>query len=252
MKKIIYLFIAGLSILGGTSCQKFDNYDEPEETLQGAIIDKDTQQPFQTEVAENGVRMKLLEYSWSDNPTPYYFYVKQDGTFTNTKIFKGNYNIEPQGAFVPLVITDSNGQVTSDESVTMDIKGTVTLNFEVDPFLRVESVGEPVINGNSISVQVKITRGTSNPDYQQDLSDVCLFINGSSPYVGNNNYDDRYDQHLTGDDVSDMIGKTVTLTTTGELPTGRTWYIRVGARIDKDIAGAKRYNYTEVKEIKLP
>ena len=49
-----------------------------------------------------------------------------------------------------------------------------------------------------------------------------------------------------------MIGKTVTLTTTGELPTGRTWYIRVGARIDKDIAGAKRYNYTEVKEIKLP
>lgn len=252
MKKIIYSIVAGLFILAGTSCQKFDNYDEPEETLQGTIVDKETQEPFQTEVAENGVRIKLLEYSWSDNPTPYYFYVKQDGTFNNTKIFKGNYNIEPQGAFVPLVQTDSNGSVLSDESVTMDIKGTVSLNFEVEPFLRVAYVGEPVINGNSISVQVKITRGTTNPDYQQDLADVCLFINSSSPYVGNNNYDDRYDRHLTGDELKDMIGQTVTLTTDGELPTGRTYYIRVGARIDKDIAGAKRYNYTDVKEVNVP
>lgn len=252
MKKIIYSIVVGLFILAGTSCQKFDNYDEPEETLQGTIVDKETQEPFQTEVAENGVRIKLLEYSWSDNPTPYYFYVKQDGTFNNTKIFKGNYNIEPQGAFVPLVQTDSNGSVLSDESVTMDIKGTVSLNFEVEPFLRVAYVGEPVINGNSISVQVKITRGTTNPDYQQDLADVCLFINSSSPYVGNNNYDDRYDRHLTGDELKDMIGQTVTLTTDGELPTGRTYYIRVGARIDKDIAGAKRYNYTDVKEVNVP
>ena len=134
----------------------------------------------------------------------------------------------------------------------MDIKGTVSLNFEVEPFLRVAYVGEPVINGNSISVQVKITRGTTNPDYQQDLADVCLFINSSSPYVGNNNYDDRYDRHLTGDELKDMIGQTVTLTTDGELPTGRTYYIRVGARIDKDIAGAKRYNYTDVKEVNVP
>lgn len=49
-----------------------------------------------------------------------------------------------------------------------------------------------------------------------------------------------------------MLGQTITLTTTGELPAGRTYYIRVGARIDKDIEGAKRYNYTDVKEVQIP
>lgn len=252
MKKVLYFAIAGLTFLLCNACTKFDNYDEPGETLKGTIVDKETQEPFQTETAENGVRIKLLEYSWSDNPTPYYFYVNQDGVFNNNKIFKGNYNIEPQGAFVPLVQKDSNGKIISDGSVTTDIKGTVDQKFEVEPFLRVEWVGEPTITGKSISVQVKITRGTSNSNYQQDLADVYLFINGSSPYVGNNNYDQRYAQHLSGEDLKDILNKTITLTTTGELPTGRTYYIRTGARIDKDIEGAKRYNYTAVKAVQLP
>lgn len=252
MKKVIYSLAVGLVLLLSSSCQKFDNYDEPQETLKGAIIDKGTNQPFQTEVGDNGVRIKLLEYSWSDSPEPYYFTVMQDGIFNNTKIFKGNYNIEPLGAFVPLVQRDNNGNVTMDESVTMDIKGTVHLNFEVEPFLRVEWVGEPVNDGKFITVQAKISRGTSHPGYQQSVSDVYLFIHSANPYVGNNNYDQRYTKHLSGDELNDVLGKTLTLTTTGELPAGRTWYIRVGARIDKDIAGAKRYNYTDVKEVKVP
>lgn len=251
MKKVIYSLAAGLILLMGSSCQKFDNYEEPKETLKGSIIDKDTKQAFQTETGDNGVRIKLLEYSWSDSPEPYYFTAMQDGTFNNTKIFKGNYNIEPLGAFVPLVLRDGQGNIISDKSVTTDIDGTVELNFEVEPFLRVEWVGEPVVSGKSITVQAKITRGTSNPDYQQNLSDVYLFINGANPYVGNNNFDQRYAAKLEGDDVKDIIGKTISLTTIGELPTGRTWYIRVGARIDKDIEGAKRFNYTDVKSVAL-
>ena len=113
-------------------------------------------------------------------------------------------------------------------------------------------MGDPVVNGNKITVQAKITRGTDNPDYQQSLSDVYLFINSSSPYVGNNNFDDRYDKHLSGEDVNNILGKTVTLTTEGELPTGRTYYLRVGARIDKDIDGVKRYNYADVITVDLP
>lgn len=48
---------------------------------------------------------------------------------------------------------------------------------------------------------------TTHPDYQQAVSDVYLFINGSSPYVGSNNFDDRYDKHLSGEEVKDIIGK---------------------------------------------
>lgn len=240
MKKIYSYLVGSLILLLGSSCQEFDNYEEPQETLKGAIVDKETQLPFQTETGDNGVRIKLMEYSWSETPTPYYFTVMQDGTFNNTKIFKGDYGIEPLGAFVPL------GEINKE------IKGSVDLRFEVEPFLRVEYVGDPVVNGNKITVQAKITRGTDNPDYQQSLSDVYLFINSSSPYVGNNNFDDRYDKHLSGEDVNNILGKTVTLTTEGELPTGRTYYLRVGARIDKDIDGVKRYNYADVITVDLP
>ena len=252
MKQFLMLLSACAAMLNMASCQKFDNYEGPKETLRGSIIDKETGKGFLTETDNNGVRIKLQEYSWSDNPTPYYFTVKQDGTFNNTKIFEGYYNIEPEGAFVPLVQRNAAGEVVSDESVTTTIKGTVTLDFEVEPFLRIEYVGDPVVQGNKITVSVRITRGTSHPDYQQTVTDVYLYINGSSPYVGNNNFDDRYDMHLTGVDASDVLGKTIQLTTEGELPAGRTYYLRVGARIDKDIAGVKRYNYGEVLTVSIP
>ena len=40
MRKIIYLLEVRFIMLAGTSCQKFDNYEEPQETLKGTIIDK--------------------------------------------------------------------------------------------------------------------------------------------------------------------------------------------------------------------
>jgi hypothetical protein len=241
MKKFFYFLSICVILQMSTSCVKYDNYDEPSETLKGSIVEKDTHDAFQTEVGDNGVRIKLMEYSWSDNPTPYYFSVKQDGTFNNTKIFKGDYTILPEGAFVPVAPTD-----------TMSISGTVTQNYEVEPFLKIKWVGEPVVNGNSISAQVQITRGTTNVSYQQKIIDVYLFINSSSLYVGNNNKDDRYCAHLTGSDAQNCLGSTVTLTTTNSLPKGRTYYIRVGARIDCNIAGTQRYNYNEPKSVVVP
>lgn len=252
MKRSVLLITIFVAILSMTSCQKFDNYAPPKETLCGSIVDKETGEPFFTEVDNNGVRIKLLEYSWSDNPTPYYFTVKQDGTFNNTKIFEGYYNIEPEGAFVPLVQRDASGEIIVDKSVTTTIKGKVELQFEVEPFLRVKYMGEPIIENGKISVPVQITRGTSNVLYQQEISDVCLFINASSPYVGNNNFDDRYDQHLVGLDAVNVLNQTIILTTEGQLPAGRTYYLRVGARINKDVAGVKRYNYGRVLSVKIP
>jgi hypothetical protein len=232
---------------------EIDNYDEPSETLTGTIIDKNTGIGLQTETGGNGIRMKLLEYSWSDNPEPYYFYVKQDGSYNNTKIFKGNYNIEPQGAFVPLVRKDNSGKVVSDKSITTDVKGTVKLDFEVEPFLNVEWVGEPVTNSDgTVTVQVKVIRGTSDPSYQQDLANIALFV-CPTPYLGNNEYDDRYTQNnsYSGSTGNSLLGQVVTITTKGQMATNRDWYIRVGARIDCTIEGARRYNYSTIKIVKL-
>ena len=52
-------------MLAGTSCQKFDNYEEPQETLKGTIIDKGT--GTYTPLTETGKSRKRYIGS-------YYFY----------------------------------------------------------------------------------------------------------------------------------------------------------------------------------
>ncbi|WP_158280845.1 DUF3823 domain-containing protein [Pararcticibacter amylolyticus] len=234
------------------SCSKLDNYDAPAETLKGKIIDKATKAPVQTEPGDKGIRLKLLELSWSDNPTPYYFTCMQDGSFNNTRIFKGTYNVEPQGPFVPLVRKDASGNTIADGSQTLEIKGTADMTFEVEPFLNVEWVGEPVLNQNgSITVQVRVTRGTANPDFQQDVSEVVLFINSSSYYVGDHNYDNRYTTRVTGEAARVSPGTVLTITTSGNFSMERDYYIRVGARINYSVEGVQRFNYNEPRLVKV-
>lgn len=101
-----------------------------------------------TAIEHGGTVSGLMEYSWSDNPVPYDFFAKRDGTFNNTKIFKGTYGIIPEGPFVPL-----------PEEI-IDLEGVVKKNYFVEPLLRVQWVGEPVLKDDgTFEVQVKITRG---------------------------------------------------------------------------------------------
>ena len=134
MKKYIYLLLFSLPLLAA-SCSK-DNYDEPQETFRGKFIDKQTGEPFQTAIGNTGIRIRMMEYSWSDNPQPYDMNVKMDGTFNNTKVFKGEYGITPSGAFVPL------------EEERIKISGTVEKTWEVEPLLRVE-YGQSRLSGGA-------------------------------------------------------------------------------------------------------
>lgn len=239
MKKIVYYLSLATVLLASNACTKFDNYDEPAETIKGVVIDKNTQKPLQTEVGEGGIRVKLMEYSWSESPTPYYFGGMQNGDFNNNKIFRGEYGITVMGAFVPAAEERHN------------VKGTLELKYEVEPFLNITWVGEPVTNADgTVTMKASIQRGTSNPDYQQEVSDVRFFVVAGAPYVGENNKDDRYSVYIKGDDAKALLGTTVTLTTSAPLQSGFTYHFRVGARIDKAIDGTTRYNYTEMISLK--
>jgi hypothetical protein len=254
MKKVTNYIYLSLALLAATACsKKYDNYPGPDATFSGSVTDTLSNQPLQTEVGGNGIRVKMEELSWSNTPTPYYFYAKQDGTFNNTKIFKGRYRISVEGAFVPLVQYDDAGNVTVDKTRTIDIQGPTKMDFKVEPFLKVEWVGDPVYNSadGTITAKVKFTRGTNNPAFQANITDVYFFIN-SNPYVGNNNYDNRFSTQVTynGADGNDQIGQTITITSSGgKMPDKRTYYLRVGARVDY---GLKFYNYTEVKSVAAP
>jgi hypothetical protein len=248
MKKLLYtaLFL----MLTAAACSKVDNYAAPGDTITGATYDEGTGQTLQTEVA-SGTRVKLLETSYDSAPVPFYFYSMQDGTFNDDKVFGATYKVTVEGPFVPLIVTDSTGAVVTDSSQTIVLKNKATLHFYVQPFLRIQWVGTPVINSDTtVSVQVIITRGTNTPAYQLNITDINLYVSNTQ-YDGNNNYDPRYSNLTSYADSSGtaLLGKTITLTTTGGALPAQDVYFRVGARIN---AGLDEYNYNASVSITYP
>jgi hypothetical protein len=232
------------------ACNKIDNYAAPGDTVTGATYDEVTGQTLQTEVG-SGTRVELLEISYDSAPVPFYFYSMQDGTFNDDKVFGATYKVSVQGPFVPLIVTDSTGAVITDSSQTIVLKNKATLKFNVQPFLRIQWIGGPVINADTtVSVQVVITRGTNNPAYQLPVTDLNLYVSNTQ-YDGNNNYDPRYSSLNSYSDSAGMaiLGDTITLTTTGGALPAQDVYFRVGARID---AGLDEYNYNTPVSITYP
>jgi len=212
-------------------------------------MDEGTGTTVQTEIGGGGTRVKLLETSYSSNPTPLYFQSLQDGTFNNTKVFDATYKVSVEGPFVPVVTTDATGTIITDSSQTITLKNTATVTFKVQPFLRVDWVGKPVVNADSsVTVQVKVTRGTSNSNYLKDITDINLYVSNTQ-YDGRNNYDPRYSKltSYSSNVGTLLLGQTVTITTTGGALPAQDVFFRVGARIN---AGLNEYNYSTPIPIK--
>jgi hypothetical protein len=254
MKKLFYYTAFCLVIVAGNSCSKVDNYAAPSDTITGSTVDEGTGNTLQTEVGGGGTRVKLLETSYSSTPTPFYFQSMQDGTFNDNKIFAATYKVSVEGPFVPLVVTDSTGAVVSDSSQTIVLKSSASLKFKVQPFLRIDWVGTPVYDADSgrVSVQIKISRGTKDPAYQLNVTDLNLYTSNTQINNGNNNYDPRYSklQSFTTTAQSDsLLSHTITLTTADKNIVTQDVYFRVGARIN---AGLDEYNYTTSILVKHP
>ncbi len=140
-----------------------------------------------------------------------------------------------------------------------DISGMLEKNYQVEPFLRITWVGEPVINADgTATVQVKISRGTSNSAYQQALKEAWLFVS-ENQYVGDFNYSTNYSTKLSGTTLP-KLDETVTITTgwPSGIGTGsqrafpaysRKYFLRVGVRTDIQVNSTNVFNYTTIKEI---
>ncbi len=271
MKKIIFypLFILLFSL---SSCSMFeiDNYKAPAETIKGEVVDVATGKSVLTDQGSEGIRVRLTEVSYGDNVTPNPdFYCMPDGTFQNTKLFKGKYNIRIDGPFIPLVRADQSGTPIADESTTMEISGVTTVKFEVQPFLNVEWVGNPTVSNGQIIAKVRVTRGVSETDFKSkvepmgnynstflNITDIRLFVSYSSS-VGYRARDDRWSNKIeyTGSDFNPLVGQTITIKSAGSIPPGRNVFIRAAARINFDTpvgSGTRRWNYNEPTEVLIP
>jgi hypothetical protein len=271
MKKISF-YISLFALLSFTSCSLFelDDYPEPGETLQGEVVNMETGEPVLTDQGSEGIRVRLTEVSWGDNVTPNPDFVcMPDGTFQNTKLFKGKYNIRIDGPFIPLLREDDRGVPLADETQTMDIQGVTKVKFEVQPFLKVEWVGEPTVVNGKIQAQVRVTRAVSEDDFRAkiepmggysdsflNVTDIQLFVSYSSS-VGYRARDERWSSKIeySGLAFNALLGQTITIESNGTIPSGRAVFIRAAARINYDTpigSGTRRWNYNEATQLLIP
>jgi hypothetical protein len=268
MKQLLYSSIFCLAAMTFTSCE-IDNYEIPQETLRGSIVNLETGEPVLTDQGGEGTRVRLRELSWTETAEPdnFDFWCMKEGIFQNTRIFEGNYNVRVDGAFIPLLRRNNVGDTIADETKYIDIKGGITdIAFEVQPFLKVEWVDQPIINNGKITAKVKITRAVSPQefkakiepmgDYNDDMlnvTDIRLFVS-QVPFVGYREWDNRYSTEIgyEGDSFDALLGQPINITTNGTIIPGRTVFIRAAARINYATESIKRFNYNEAVRVDIP
>jgi len=223
------LCIAIVASLG--SCSKVDNYDAPDGTLTGSVIDNVSKKPIVTE-QPNGFRIKYSEISWSDAPIAQYFWGKANGTFNNTKLFAGKYQITPvEGAFVE----------PQPQTVDITSGGVSKADFTVTPYISFSGVSI-VKNGSNVTATFTLTKnvvGSTPQNYR-------VFATSATPFVGTVAFDSAVSTgeiKITDGDFG--VSKVVTL---DKLVAGRKYYIRIGARCTNT---SGRYNFTEIVTIQM-
>nr|WKN37251.1 DUF3823 domain-containing protein [Tunicatimonas sp. TK19036] len=266
MKNIFNIILCCLTIVSFSACE-IDNYEGPEETLRGRIVDAETGDPVLTDQGAEGTRIRLRELSWTETEVPdnFDFYCMQDGMFQNTKVFKGFYNIQADGAFIPLIRLNSAGDTIADESMYTTIEGITEVEFRVQPFLKVEWIGEPTVSNGQVTATVRVTRAVSPADFKAkiepmgnysddmlNVTDVRLFVS-QVPFVGYRDWDNRYTTEInySGDSFEALLGQPITITTNGQIPAGRTVFIRAAARINYATENIRRHNYNEALRVDI-
>ena len=148
------------------------------------------------------------------------------------------------------------------------IEGITQVHFRVQPFLRVEIVGEPEVSGGKITAQVRVTRGTSEQEFREaiepmgnykaeylNVTDVRLYVGYSATCNGDNKYEAWSNAlEYEGSAFEPYLGQVLTISSRGTIKPNRKVFIRAAARINyaTPVGGERRYNFSEVREVNIP
>lgn len=240
MRKLIYSLLVGASAMFMASCMGIDNFDEPGAHFTGRIIDVTTGENILADQGE--CRVRIWEKSFSLNPESQDIPLKQDGTFNNTKLFNGTYDVVPQGAWWPA------------DTIRLGIgKKTVTQNFEVTPYLKLFDFQTELV-GDSLFMHCRIDAPKKEglPQIMEirpylSLNQFCGAANCISYY---NNTVHRVNIMSTWDKLEKLEdGKSKVFTVKAQVKPGYVYFVRMGAKVRDDF---EKFNYTEIKQIEVP
>ena len=276
MKKLLSA-LCGVALLSLSSCIGIDNWDAPDCTFHGTVYDSYTQQPLLASQGEWSIR--IWEQSWTGNPdavgaTNYQTIpIKQDGTYKDTKLFSGTYDMHPYNG--PFWVMDTLQNVVLNKSTEQ--------NFTVIPFLQVVdfnyvvgthnfgTVVTPVIKPAltltcKLKAPLKEKNGVPLPNlrYVQAFLSRTFFCGyGSNGYIsiadytsGSDGSRGRIDLNRSWAAEMQRQGLPADSEISGEytigplqVNSGYTYNIRVGASIN---TGGLGFNYSPIVQIKVP
>jgi hypothetical protein len=215
-------------LMAGSSCVKKDNFDAPDASLEGSLIEEGTKSNIQT--CTGNVNIRLEQLNWSETPAPQDIPIKIDGSFKNSKLFKG-------GAF------------WATEPVEIDINKGTKQDFQLIPYVLITNLRHELI-GDSLKL---------NFDMEAPIESGLPTIIEIQPFVNTT--------RLVGPgasifDFSDLVKTPVNKEWVDFTPAeksreiiipdlirGRTFFVRVGVRFNDN---EKNSNLSEVIEINIP
>lgn len=136
--KIISTLLGSFLLL--SSCE-IDNYEEPQLTLRGKIVDSQTNELVASGGINAGTVVRLYEGSATQ---PLVYNTFADGTFTNSKVFPGSYTYTAQGPF----------KLLSAAPQSLHIDQDAELEIKVVPHVRL-ATPEVQVTGTTATVKVK-------------------------------------------------------------------------------------------------
>lgn len=224
MKVICTLCLSLVLLL--SSCD-IDNFEDPQLTLRGRIVDSQTDKLVESGGINAGTVVRLYE---GNSTQPLVYNTLPDGTFFNSRVFPGAYTYTAQGPF-KLVHADPQS-LRIDQDAELEIK--------VVPHVRLTQP-EVQVNGTTLTVKLKYEKVT-----QQKLMQLALMwskfphpnISTSGP--GTIRLETVETENLT-------TGERV-YTITGLAPKTK-YYIRTGARTANP---GNYYNYSSQVELQTP
>lgn len=224
MKKILVLsLITGMIFV--YSCE-LDNYSLPDKILEGSVVDQVTGENIQTRQPD-GIKIRLLEEGF-ENPQPYDFWTKSDGTFRDTRLFAGKYSV---------VVMEGAFEDSSVETVNIDLNQNQIIKFQVEPYVRLKNVNISVTGGTITAIyNIELTTSTKDLVKSMLICDPSVILHETTTGVKmsiENNLLTLTDPQITSTTFVDKI--------TG-LTTG-TYYARVAVLAENSL---NRYNYSSI------
>lgn len=225
MKKYIVLALAACLC----SCN-LDNYDSPNASLYGRVINAETGEPIMQDIV-NGSLIQIVQLDWSDaEDSPRYLNFKTDGSYCENNLFAGKYEIS---------VVKANFGTFKD---TIEIKGNKRYDIMAKANVEIDSVS---IDYNSSEGEIKASFKLTSSEYLP-LKSVAI-VGASTEMTTTNGTKSVLAESF---DCAGMIDESrwYTMTMVADALEDGDYYFRVAAKTD----ASSLFNYsTEATRISL-